>query len=482
MSANEYSVIVVTEEFLSGGTWSRNEYDNPEGPPLQFLQDNASNTTMFQNLSTVDCITAYQNSLVVGRRNILAVTTNRDAGKAMNNTVVRVMSSSPTDVLWDIDPLAWICDDIPGYNSSYLFNTGLKLCDANLVIKSASTWKISNQKIDYCLSEKVSEECKLQFSLNLMIVVISCNVVKMLCLFFTVWKQKQTLVTIGCIAALCITSILLDQGVQSLKQFGQPTSVGALWSMGFGAVNANAILFPGTRSRSTPATLLRSVLLGNLPQVILSFLYLMYNSLYTNMLLAHEWSQFAQVRKALRVTSPTGRQRSTYFLQLPYKYAIPLVISSGLMHWLVSQSIFLAHVTVLTNRGVEDPAADMTTCGYSCIAIIFVIIVGSLMVLAVIATGFRRLDPGIPLASSCSIAISAACHPPQDDVNAAILPVMWGAVEEKNEDVGHCTFTSMEVTPPVKGRLYAGLAGHTSGGKSTAVDLTECSNGGPSWV
>lgn len=96
------------------------------------------------------------------------------------------------------------------------------------------------------------------------------------------------------------------------------------------------------------------------------------------------------------------------------RYAIPLVISSGLMHWLVSQSIFLAHITVLTNRGIEDPGADITTCGYSCIASFSSSFIGSLMVLTVITTGFRRLNARIPLASSYSIAISAACHPPQD--------------------------------------------------------------------
>lgn len=35
------------------------------------------------------------------------------------------------------------------------------------------------------------------------------------------------------------------------------------------------------------------ILLVNLPQVLLSFLYLTYNGLFTSMLLAKEWSEFA---------------------------------------------------------------------------------------------------------------------------------------------------------------------------------------------
>jgi len=225
--------------------------------------------------------------------------------------------------------------------------------------------------------------------------------------------------------------------------------------MGFGAVNVNSLLAIGSY-QTTAANVLAYILLANLPQTNLSLLYLMYNSLYTCMLQADEWSHYAHSRKALRVTSPVGKQRSTYYLTLPYTYAIPLLFFSGLMHWLVSQSIFLARITVYTLDGVEDTKNSIATCGYSSIAIIFVLIVGGIMLLISLATGFRRFKPGIPLASSCSAAISAACHAPRDDGDAAVLPVMWGVVKEEVNGVGHCSFTSDEVVSPVKTRLYAG--------------------------
>lgn len=34
----------------------------------------------------------------------------------------------------------------------------------------------------------------------------------------------------------------------------------------------------------------------------------------------------------------------------------------------------------------------------------------------------------MPLAGNCSLAISAACHPPLDDEDAALKPLMWGEV------------------------------------------------------
>lgn len=89
------------------------------------------------------------------------------------------------------------------------------------------------------------------------------------------------------------------------------------------------------------------------------------------MLLADEWNGYAYERKMLRVTSPREKQRSTYGLQLPYRYAVPLMIMSGLLHWLVSQSIFIARITAIDNNGIADEGHSASTFGYSPIAIIF---------------------------------------------------------------------------------------------------------------
>ena len=207
--------------------------------------------------------------------------------------------------------------------------------------------------------------------------------------------------------------------------------------------------------------LLLNVLIANSPQLILSFLFLTYNSILTCMLLADEWSGYACKRKPLRVTSPSGSQRSTYRLQIPYKYGVPLLVLAGLLHWLVSQSLFLARVSSFDLEGNEDTANSISTVGYSYIAIIGVLALWFVVVLLEILLGFRRYKPGMPLAGSCSAAISAACHPPKDDSDASKLPLMWGAVRTETAvsnggGVGHCCFTSFEVTPPVVGENYAG--------------------------
>ncbi len=233
-------------------------------------------------------------------------------------------------------------------------------------------------------------------------------------------------------------------------------------TLGFGKVTAETVIsFGSNNNLKGPTGVLLIVLLANTPQIVLSFLYFTYNGVFTCMLLTHEWSGYARKRNPLRVTSPTASQRGTYRLQLPYRYGIPILIGSGVLHWLVSQSIFLARINVLDSSGVEIPVDEVSTCGYSPIAIIFVIIVGSLAALSGIIVGARRSVATMPLAGSCSAVISAACHPPERDEKPSLKPVMWGVVAKEDpnpsdEDIGHCTFTSFEVEPPTVGQVYAG--------------------------
>lgn len=225
--------------------------------------------------------------------------------------------------------------------------------------------------------------------------------------------------------------------------------------MGLGTVNPQSLLNIGINSTGSNGFLV-FILVANLPQALVSFRYLTYNGLYTCMLVADEWSRFAHQRKSLRVTSPSGLQRSTYYLQLPYMYSIPLLVSSGVLHWLISQSIFLARVTSFSSHWSEDHSEDISTTGYSCIAIIFVIVVGTIMVIAGILNGFRSFKPGMPLVGYCSAAIGAACHAPPEDVDAAVLRVMWGVVSKSASGVGYYAFSSKDFSLPREGRLDAG--------------------------
>lgn len=54
-----------------------------------------------------------------------------------------------------------------------------------------------------------------------------------------------------------------------------------------------------------------------------------------------ELNLYSRSFKPLRVSFPKGEQVTTWRLQLPYRFGIPLLITSIILHWLVSNSVFI---------------------------------------------------------------------------------------------------------------------------------------------
>lgn len=244
-------------------------------------------------------------------------------------------------------------------------------------------------------------------------------------------------------------------------------------AMGFGKPDSDRLIFPGGQN------VLRLILLANTPQLVFTTLYLLCNVLFSCMLSAAEYNDFATQRKALRVSWPKGAQRSTYYLSLPYRYSAPLITVSIFMHWLLSRSIFLVKVNAIDVHGrqidnldhqptAETEIAPVTACGYSPLAMMITACLGTAAVLTMVGLAMRPLPSRMPLASYCSAAISASCHPPTDDTDASLKPVMWGEVSRDSADghdssdtdqmtersYAHCTFTSKDVVTPSAIRLY----------------------------
>ena len=96
---------------------------------------------------------------------------------------------------------------------------------------------------------------------------------------------------------LCVTTLgaaigLLYLGTGNIESYSSSNP----FTLGFGAVNLSAVLSP-----DLGLILIADVLVANSPQLILSFLYFSYNSLWTCMLLTAEWAESAKTRKPLRV-------------------------------------------------------------------------------------------------------------------------------------------------------------------------------------
>ncbi|KAF5860649.1 hypothetical protein ETB97_001282 [Aspergillus alliaceus] len=403
--------------------------------------------------------------------------------------------------------------------------------------------------IDYCLSEKVEEHCRLMYSPLICVIIIACNATKAVCMLFTLRLRREDLLfTIGdAIAsflkhpdtttlgrsfmdrrsakryfskptavkseplpsrrrwfyaasgrrwAVCMTCYTVSLfaaaeityvSYQGVTDYLPDSRISTMWSLGFNTVRPEAML----RYLNTYNTL-AMVLLANTPQIVLSTLYYLTNSLLTSMVMAAEYNSYSVRRKHLRVTWPEGDQRSTYFLSLPYSFSIPTIVVSAVLHWLLSMSISYVAIYQYDMRGAVDESKTISTCVLSPIAMIFTLSLAGLVLITLMGLAFRRFPTNMPVAGSCSLAISAACHPPLDDEDAGLKPVMWGesvisrtpddgqgaritgeqsAADSRSRDeaggddgteseetsffIHHCSFMAGEVEEPHPSRLYA---------------------------
>ncbi|KAJ5769280.1 hypothetical protein N7520_003839 [Penicillium odoratum] len=257
----------------------------------------------------------------------------------------------------------------------------------------------------------------------------------------------------ACLFVLNLGVLMLGFALQELKL--DTGSLKYVSKLGFGSLDQYEILDwsflsydPGQRSFYS------HILFANIWQVAVSIVYVQCQALLSSLLVADEWGRFALSKKTARVSHPIGLQRSTYFISLPWKYGGTLLGVMILLHWLISQSVFLIQIESFSSDGTVYTPWNQSADGYSILPIICAIVVGLSLIFALAMCGLRRLSTDIPLASTCSAAISAACHAPEEDKQTYLFPIRWGVVKEK-DGVGHCCFTTArDVEAPIEGLLY----------------------------
>ena len=170
-----------------------------------------------------------------------------------------------------------------------------------------------------------------------------------------------------------------------------------------------------------------NVLAANAPQLLISFTYVMYNSVLTSMHQSAEYLRFSTQRKILRVTTPIGAQRSTYWLQLLYSYALPFMTAMATLNWFISQSFFFASVGVFDYNYVLDKGKTVKTLRWSPLAVLLALILWLLTILALPPLRFQKYPTGMPLAGSNSAVISDVCHP-EEGADITERPPKYGVL------------------------------------------------------
>ncbi|PKY04081.1 hypothetical protein P168DRAFT_236422 [Aspergillus campestris IBT 28561] len=526
--------------------------------PLQF--NAALENESFKILSKEDCIETFAQDYASGQRALVLVT---NASMPDSEPIAWVGKGNyrSFDVKSD-SVFGWLCGD--DYRCSKSQAEGL-IEDWSVQARRWSTPSLHDHlrpdkmprtyPIDHCMSLPAQETCQLFFSPLICIIVIGCNIVKLICtlltardsreeLFLTVgdaissflthpdptteracllskasvekgtlgwhkytrkprksrqsdakepqlpvclpprqrWFQAASISRWLCTLAIFV-AILVPAGIVlrlGIIDFTKSYGGNSIWSSGLGEVTTATIL----SSMDIPATasgIFSMVFMANIPQLLVSAVYFQYNALLTCMLSAVEYDNYATNRKPLRVSWPRPDQRSTYYLSLPFRYSLPLLLVSAILHWLVSQSLFFVQIVPFDRSGVPQQSEQVVTCGYSPLAIICAMILGVALLLGVGLLGLRRFKSRMPLAGQCSAAISAACHPTSSTDEHALKPVQWGEVEMprafpwhnelgdsplyggESDELGrptetgffHCAFSSGEVSEPSAERLYA---------------------------
>ena len=181
------------------------------------------------------------------------------------------------------------------------------------------------------------------------------------------------------------------------------------------------------------------------------------------MLATAEWVSYSVRQQGLRVACPRGQQRATSFLSLPYIYAVPIMAAAALLHWLISESLFLVRITNYEYNGTENRDGLISTVGFSPYATVFAISMGGALLIVVLLFGALRRYPGtMPLAACCSASIAALCQPQEDMAKDELTleRLQWGVVDQGLStngpgEVEHACFSARQVAPLIPGRIYA---------------------------
>jgi len=224
------------------------------------------------------------------------------------------------------------------------------------------------------------------------------------------------------------------------------TQIVSSFSDGLAASISKAMRIFGKYETPNRTTEFVLVAIANSPQILTSLTYLYYNIILTTMVAEREWQRIGQPGRSsstyLRASTPRGSQRGSYFLSLPYRYGIPLLVITTAEKWLASLGLFYINLDFWDSKGVRmTNGPSVVMLGYSSMAVFYLIIVTAVSWLAIVLLGITRSYPaGKPLLGSCSGVIAASCHLSSADSakrdageDLAAGPLSWGVIRQVNK-------------------------------------------------
>ncbi|KAL2292349.1 hypothetical protein FJTKL_09335 [Diaporthe vaccinii] len=265
-----------------------------------------------------------------------------------------------------------------------------------------SEFQKSSLSVEYCLAEPFGTFCQIGLASTLLWVVSLCILLKTVLCFVVLTK-------LGKITSLVTPGDVIESGIGPLIYFVISSYHVTRWLGSFGQDAQNEKVW--FRNGFLP-TFEQAILIANSPQLFLSFAYLAFNGLFTRLHMAKEWSAMGTRYKALRVTNPKGQQSSTYFLQLPYRYSVPLLTISISLHWILSGCIYilLMQGDYFGSSGSDGPFGSSMALGFSTKSLFTMLTLSVFMAFMPLLFGLIPLPPKAFVVGSNSHAIAAACQ------------------------------------------------------------------------
>jgi len=162
-----------------------------------------------ERLDVLSCINEYSQPLQASRGNVFLVTQNSSVlynGTRLYSNVVDISSADEGGHQYCRDPdlgTQWIYSQFTVFPNGFHGSVGVCVPRAYDTLLSQlksnpSSWTPFSSTIDYCLSERMEQQCTLNFSIHIGIIVIVCNALKLIVMLCSAMILRHSpLLTIG---------------------------------------------------------------------------------------------------------------------------------------------------------------------------------------------------------------------------------------------------------------------------------------------
>ena len=219
VAGNDFVVTVVTNNHFEPGAYSNmtealngyfqmpfnalavGRYGYPDFPLFSsVLEGYDSNSSSYEDLTPSECTKIYNTDYVSSHRNLFLIT-KHSSNTTHNNTILDMIHVGNLG----ISPSSWMCAYYKAGEARVYLEPAFPCNPTGLTsnVTSGLPWRVNlttgeEVEISGCKSERTREKCRVQFMLDIVIVVICCNFFKACCMVMTVVRSREpTLVTLG---------------------------------------------------------------------------------------------------------------------------------------------------------------------------------------------------------------------------------------------------------------------------------------------